>query len=124
MIRWGLLSTAAIGSVVIDANRDSARTRFVAVASRDAARSQAYAAKHDLPLAFGSYQELLDSPEVDAALRNNEGDVYRLEFDAVGEAIETGSRLPYGRDDAVAQARVLSALARSAATGLPVEPNC
>jgi predicted dehydrogenase len=44
----------------------SASTRFVAVASRDAARSQAYAAKHDLPLAFESYQDLLDSPEVDA----------------------------------------------------------
>ena len=66
MIRWGLLSTAAIGSLAIEANRDSASTRFVAVASRDAARSQAYAAKHDLPLAFGSYQDLLDSPEVDA----------------------------------------------------------
>jgi hypothetical protein len=30
VIRWGLLSTAAIGSVVIEANRASARTRFVA----------------------------------------------------------------------------------------------
>jgi hypothetical protein len=40
VIRWGLLSTAAIGSVVIEANRDSASTRFVAVASRDAAKSR------------------------------------------------------------------------------------
>jgi xylose dehydrogenase (NAD/NADP) len=66
VIRWGLLSTADIGSLVIEANRSSASTRFVAVASREAARSQAYAAKHDLPLAFGSCQELLDSPGVDA----------------------------------------------------------
>jgi xylose dehydrogenase (NAD/NADP) len=332
VIRWGLLSTAAIGSVVIEANQNSARTRFVAVASRDAAKSQAYATKHDLPLAFESYQDLLDSPEVDAvyvalpvalhtgwsaaalragkhvlcekpfaldpaqvadafdaagslvcaeglmwryhprtaaalrlvaggaigtlthvraalsvsappgdirrsaalgggalgdlgcycvsalrlfggeparvyaeavpdgpggvpdlrlaatarlaggvlgqldigldavrrdqlelvgtegrlelpdpwlcrdhalvltrdgraermppdpdgavALRHDEGDVYRLEFDAVSDAIQAGTALPYGKDDAVAQARVLSALARSAATGLAVEPGC
>jgi predicted dehydrogenase len=56
-------------------------------------------------------------------LRHDEGDVYRLEFDAVGAAIETGAPLPYGKDDAVAQARVLSALARSAATGRAVEPD-
>ena len=36
MTRWGLLPTAAIGSVVIGANRGSPSTRFVAVASRDA----------------------------------------------------------------------------------------
>ena len=65
-------------------------------------------------------------PDRDGAgpLRHDEGDVYRLEFDAVSDAIEAGTALPYGRDDAVAQAGVLSALARSAATGLAVEPAC
>jgi predicted dehydrogenase len=62
-------------------------------------------------------------PDGAAALRHDDGDVYRLEFDAVSEAIETGAPLPYGKDDAVGQARVLSALARSAATGRPVEPG-
>jgi predicted dehydrogenase len=65
-VRWGLLSTAAIGSVVIAANQDSATTRFVAVASRDGVRAQEYAAAHRLPLAFPTYQALLDSPEVEA----------------------------------------------------------
>jgi Oxidoreductase family, NAD-binding Rossmann fold len=65
-VRWGLLSTAAIGSVVIAANRNSATSRFVAVASRDGVRAQEYAAAHRLPLAFPTYQALLDSPEVDA----------------------------------------------------------
>jgi predicted dehydrogenase len=58
-----------------------------------------------------------------AGLRDDDGDVYRSEFDAVGAAIETGTPLPYGKDDALAQARVLSALARSAAAGMPVEPG-
>ena len=38
--------------------------------------------------------------------------------------LSTATALPYGKADAVAQARVLSALARSAATGLAVEPAC
>jgi xylose dehydrogenase (NAD/NADP) len=66
VIRWGLLSTASIGSVVIEANRGSDSTRFLAVASRDGARSQEYAARHGLPLAFPTYQSLLDSDDVDA----------------------------------------------------------
>jgi hypothetical protein len=42
----------------------------------------------------------------------------------VSDAVETGTALPYGKADAVAQARVLSALARSATTGRAVEPAC
>jgi predicted dehydrogenase len=66
VIRWGLLSTASIGSLVIGANRDSASTRFVAVASREGDRARQYAARHGLPLAFPAYQALLDSADVDA----------------------------------------------------------
>jgi D-xylose 1-dehydrogenase (NADP+, D-xylono-1,5-lactone-forming) len=36
------------------------------VGSRDAARAQAYAAEHDIPRAFGSYEELLADPGLDA----------------------------------------------------------
>ncbi|WP_433376942.1 Gfo/Idh/MocA family protein [Actinoplanes sp. CA-142083] len=51
----------------------------------------------------------------------NETDAYRIEFDVVSEAIAAGKRIEFGRDDAVEQAAVLAALARSAATGVPVE---
>jgi predicted dehydrogenase len=43
-VRWGLLSTAAIGATVVRANRDSTLTEFVAVGSRDAARAAGFAA--------------------------------------------------------------------------------
>jgi predicted dehydrogenase len=42
-LRWGLLSTAAIGSTVVRAVQDSADSRFVAVASRDAERARGFA---------------------------------------------------------------------------------
>ncbi|MGW7680197.1 Gfo/Idh/MocA family protein [Kribbella sp. NPDC054772] len=60
--RWGLLSTAAIGRVVVDA----APGRFVAVASRDLGKARKFADECGLELAFGSYDELLASPDVDA----------------------------------------------------------
>ena len=65
-VRWGMLSTAAIGRLVATALRDSKQTEFVAVASRDAARARAFAAELDLASSFGSYAELLASDDVDA----------------------------------------------------------
>jgi xylose dehydrogenase (NAD/NADP) len=65
-VRWGLLSTAGIGRVVVEATRDAARTRFVAVASRDAGRAREFADACGLQSAFGSYEELLASDEIDA----------------------------------------------------------
>src|SRR6266516_1713508 len=65
-VRWGMLSTAGIGRMVASAVQGSADTRFVAVASRDAAKARGFAAEFGLPLSFGSYQDLLACPEVDA----------------------------------------------------------
>jgi xylose dehydrogenase (NAD/NADP) len=47
-------------------------------------------------------------------------DSYRLELENVGDALRGEGELLLGREDAVAQARVLEALHRSAETGLPV----
>jgi D-xylose 1-dehydrogenase (NADP+, D-xylono-1,5-lactone-forming) len=65
-IRWGVLSTASIARLVIQANRGSEVTRFAAVASRDEARAQRFAAELGLEASFGSYQALLASDLVDA----------------------------------------------------------
>jgi D-xylose 1-dehydrogenase (NADP+, D-xylono-1,5-lactone-forming) len=64
-IRWGLLSTANINRVLIPAIRNSSRGKLAAVASRDIKKAQKYAQKWDIPIAFGDYQEMLDSGEVD-----------------------------------------------------------
>jgi predicted dehydrogenase len=65
-LRWGILSTAAINDVVIDALRRAARSELAAVASRDAGRAKAYASARGIPKACGSYEELLNVPDIDA----------------------------------------------------------
>jgi len=42
-VRWGVLSTASIGRLVIEATRAADHAEFVAVASRDADRARAFA---------------------------------------------------------------------------------
>jgi predicted dehydrogenase len=65
-VRWGVLSTASIGRMVIEATRVADHSEFVAVASRDAARAKAFADELGLEASFGSYEELLASVAVDA----------------------------------------------------------
>jgi predicted dehydrogenase len=66
-IRWGVLSTAAIGlKKVIPAMQQGQLTSVVAIASRNLAKSREAAAMLDIPTAYGSYEELLADPGVDA----------------------------------------------------------
>ena len=66
-IRFGILSTAKIGAIkVIPAMQRGAFTEVTAIASRDSAKAQAVAAQLGIPKAYGSYEELLADPEVDA----------------------------------------------------------
>ena len=65
-VRWGMLSTAAIGRVVAGAIRGSTQAEFVAVAGRDPNRAAAYAAELGVPRSVGSYHALLADDGVDA----------------------------------------------------------
>src|SRR5690606_9273830 len=66
-LRWGILSTAAIGrSAVVPAIRNSSNGVLVAVASRDLGRAKRFAAEFGMAKAYGSYEELLADPGIDA----------------------------------------------------------
>ena len=65
-VRWGLLSTANINKRLIPAIRTSERGELVAVASRTPEAAATYAAEWRIPRAFGSYEAMLASGEVDA----------------------------------------------------------
>jgi len=65
VVRWGLLSTANINQAIIPAIRSSSRGELVAVASRSLENAQQYAKKWKIKKAFGSYEELLSSGEVE-----------------------------------------------------------
>ena len=66
-IRWGVLSTAKIGlKAVIPAIGRSRNGVVAALASRSLQSARDAAATAGIPLAFGSYEDLLDSRDVDA----------------------------------------------------------
>lgn len=65
-LRVGVLSTAAIATKNVSAARASGAVEIVAVASRDLDRAKAWAAAHDVPLALGSYDELLADASIEA----------------------------------------------------------
>jgi predicted dehydrogenase len=61
---WGILSTASIARRCVVGIRSSARNSVRAVASRDLAKAQAFASDLCIPIAYGSYDELLADPEI------------------------------------------------------------
>lgn len=66
-VRWGILGAANIAlKKVIPGMQESALTQVVAIASRDIAKARAAAQSLGIPRAYGSYQELIDDPEIDA----------------------------------------------------------
>ena len=65
-VRWGFLSTANINDKLLPGAQASPDLDVVAVASRDAGRAEAYARKRGIERAYGSYEELLADPEVEA----------------------------------------------------------
>jgi D-xylose 1-dehydrogenase (NADP+, D-xylono-1,5-lactone-forming) len=65
-VAWGLLSTARINLLVLEAAAESDRAEVIAVASRGAERAEEYAREHEIPRAYGSYEALLEDPDVEA----------------------------------------------------------
>jgi D-xylose 1-dehydrogenase (NADP+, D-xylono-1,5-lactone-forming) len=65
-VKWGFLSTANINNKVLAGAAESERVEVVAVASRDVDRAETYACERGIERAYGSYDELLEDPEVEA----------------------------------------------------------
>ncbi len=67
LLRWGVLSTADIAlNKVIPGMRTAERCEVLAIASRDRGRAHAAARALGIPRAYGSYEELLGDPDIDA----------------------------------------------------------
>jgi predicted dehydrogenase len=66
-IRWGILSTARIGTAkVIPAMQRGEFCEVDAIASRDPARAKQAADELGIPKSYASYEELLADPDIDA----------------------------------------------------------
>jgi len=67
MIRWGVLGCAGIAAkAVIPAIQSSRLGRVAAIASRDAEKASAMATRFGIEKSYGSYEDLLSDPDIDA----------------------------------------------------------
>ena len=112
-VRWGIISTAKIGTFqVIPGMMLSDYCEIVAISSRNLDSAQTVASKLGIPKAYGSYEELLADPDIDAIynqLPNN------MHVDWSIKALEAGKHVlcekPLGLDAADAR-RLLDTEAR------------
>jgi predicted dehydrogenase len=66
-VRWGVLSTASFGvKVAIPAMQKGEWSEIRAIASRDRSKAERAARTLGIPKAYGSYEELLCDPEIEA----------------------------------------------------------
>jgi len=66
-IRWGVLSTSRFGTeIAIPAMQKGKWSEILAIASRDLGKAQSAAQRLGIPRAYGSYEELLADPEIEA----------------------------------------------------------
>ncbi|KAJ7180879.1 NAD(P)-binding protein [Mycena filopes] len=66
-LKFGIIGAAAIApEAFISPAKSHPEVVVLAVAARDKVRGEAFAKKHGIAKVFGSYQELLDDPEIDA----------------------------------------------------------
>jgi predicted dehydrogenase len=64
-LRWGILAPGGIARAFVDALAKHTRQQVVAVGSRSAERAAQFAGQFDIERSYGSYQQLVDDPEVD-----------------------------------------------------------
>ncbi|MFJ6324849.1 MULTISPECIES: Gfo/Idh/MocA family protein [unclassified Rhizobium] len=117
-IRWGVLGCAGIAiNAVIPAIQSSKFGRVTAIASRDLNKARQTAATFQIPTAYGSYEELLADPNIDAIynpLPNH------LHVPLTRQALEHGKPVLCEKPIALSsqEAEELSAVEKR--TGLPV----
>ncbi len=111
-LRWGILGAGGIArKFVTSARATESSNRVVAVASATAGKAEDFARKLDIPRAYGSYQELLASPNIDAVYVAN---THNLHHDSVLLALEAGKHVLCEKPLAV-NAREVTAMMEKAA---------
>ena len=66
-MKWGVISTAKIGTEkVIPAMQESDQLEILAIAGRDLGKTREVAENLRIPRAYGSYEELLADPSIEA----------------------------------------------------------
>ncbi|MGC1422314.1 MAG: Gfo/Idh/MocA family oxidoreductase [Terracidiphilus sp.] len=117
-LRWGVLSTANIGiKKVLPAMQHGQWTTVEAIASRDLAKAKEAAAKLGIPKAYGSYEELLSDPEIDAIYNPLPN---QLHVPWTAKAAEAGKHVLCEKPISITVAEAKTLLAVRARTGVKI----
>jgi predicted dehydrogenase len=117
-LRWGVLSTAAIGlKKVIPAMQHGEYSTIDAIASRNAAKAREAALTLGIPTAYGSYEELLADPNIDA-IYNPVPNQLHVEWTV--KAAEAGKHVLCEKPLSLTVAQAESLLAVRAVTGVKI----
>jgi len=63
--KWGIMGTGWIAEKFAADLKQVKQAELTAIGSRTSESAQKFAAEHDIPQVYGSYQELVDDPDVD-----------------------------------------------------------
>ena len=112
-LRWGILGAAHIASRrVLPAMARSRRHSVLAVASRDPARAQEFAARFAIPRVYSGYEALLADPEIDAVYNPLPNALHRIWTERAahaGKHVLCEKPLGVTTDDAAAMAATCAA---------------
>jgi predicted dehydrogenase len=113
MLRIGSLGSSRISQAALIEPADSVpEVTVAAVAARDMARAEAYALRHGLERAYGSYEELLADPDIDAVynpLPNSLHGPWTLRAIAAGKHVLCEKPFASNADEAAQVAQAASA---------------
>lgn len=116
-LRWGILGAARIVRKTIPALQETKNGEVVGIASRTEEKAREYADKHGVPQAFGSYEALLASPDIDAVylpLPN------ALHLEWILKALDAGKHVLSEKPLAMSAAEVAEIARKVDETGLKV----
>ncbi len=117
-LRWGVLSTANIGvKKVLPAMQQGQFSTVTAIASRHLAKAQEAAKSLGIPKAYGSYEELLADPEVDAIYNPLPNDMH---VPWTAKAAEAGKHVLCEKPLSMSVAEAQSLLAVRERTGVKI----
>ena len=113
MLRIGTLGSSRISQpALIEPSVSVAEVTVAGVAARDLARAEAFALRHGIPKAYGSYQELLADPDIDAVynpLPNSLHGPWTLRAIAAGKHVLCEKPFASNADEAAQVVRAASA---------------
>ena len=89
-LRWGIIGAGDISRQWTIASRECSGATIAAVAARDGDKAKAFAEQHGIEQAYGGYENMLASPDIDVVYV---GTIDRLHKEHCLMAIEAGKHL-------------------------------